>query len=422
MDVSDQVIIIGAGLAGLCCALTLSKQGIPFVVLEASDAVGGRVRTDIVDGFRLNRGFQIFLTAYPEAAKVLDYNALELKRFFPGAKIRTSGAFHHLVDPFREPVHALETLVAPVGTIMDKLRVAALRNGLSSDSKIDAGLHEQTTLAALKNRGFSESMIQQFFRPFFGGIFLEQNLESNAALFEFIFAMLSKGDNTIPSSGMQAIPEQIASKLPKDSIRLNCSVSSVNGREVSLVSGESIKGSAVVIATEEPQTNRLLGRQSSSRFRSQTCVYFAANKAPFEEPILVLNGEDRGVVSNLVVPSNVAPSYSSDGRALINAVVIGDAAMSDFVLEEAIRSQMTEWYGSQVLQWSHLKTYRIKYALPDQSPAACSDLRRTYKLDQRVYCCGDFMETASINGAMLSGRKAAEAVLADTKALSCSGN
>lgn len=410
-NVDRPVIIIGAGLAGLCCALRLQKDGVPFLLLEASDAVGGRVRTDSLDGFTLDRGFQIFLNSYPEAAKVLDYNALDLKPFFPGALVRSGGKFYHVADPIRSPLHAVETLLAPVGNVTDKFRVAALRSRPVPESPQRTTIHPESTLQALRKTGFSDQMIQQFFRPFLGGIFLDENLETDSRMFDFVFSMLANGDNSLPSRGMQSIPEQLASRLPNEQIRLNAPVRSIEGDQVLLSTGEVLRGSAVVIATEEPQRHRLLGSSWSPRFKSQTCLYFEAERPPFVEPILVLNGESEGIISNLTVPSNVSSSYAPEGRALISAVVIGDSPMSDTALEEAVRAHMSKWYGSQVSKWRHLRTYRIKYALPDQSPQALHQTSNGYKGGPAVYFCGDYLENASINGAMKSGRKAAELAL-----------
>ena len=411
---SDGVIIIGAGLAGLCCGLALHKEGVPFTILEASDAVGGRVRTDKHQGFLLDRGFQIFLSAYPEAQKVLDYGALNLKPFFSGAVVRTGGKFHSLADPLREPFRAIETLCAPIGTFADKLRVADMRHSLLSE-----GHHESpesvTTLEALKARGFSESIIKKFFRPFLGGIFLDQSLETSAKMFEFVFEMLARKDNTLPEGGMKAIPEQLASYLPADSIRFNAPVESIDGNKVILQNGQQLRGFAIVIATEEPQCKKLLHRPSTARFNSQTCLYFSAEKAPFDEPVLVLNGEEKGEVINLTVPSNVSRSYAPEGMSLISAVAANADTMSDATLEEAVRKQMSNWYGKQVQKWKHIRTYRIRYALPDQSPKAIAETDRRYKEGSSMYFCGDYKETGSINGAMLSGRKAAENVLRDLK-------
>jgi phytoene dehydrogenase-like protein len=412
---SEGVIIIGAGLAGLCCGIVLQRAGVPFVILEAADAVGGRIRTDRQDGFLLDRGFQIFLSAYPEARSLLNYESLDLRPFYPGAVVRSAGRFHRVADPAREPLAAVQTLCAPVGTFADKLRVADLRHKLLSTARTADLLAARSTIVALKERGFSEAMISKFFRPFLGGIFLDQNLETSAGMFEFVFEMLARGDNTLPAQGMQAIPEQLAKLLPAETIRLSSSVVSIDGNKVTLANGEQLRGFAVVLATDELYCQKLLRQKPSARYKSQTCVYFAAPEAPFAEPLLVLNGEGEGIVLNLTVPSNVSRSYAPAGTALISAVVTGDPSMADQVLEEAIRAQMTDWYGQQVSKWKHLRTYRIKYALPDQSPEALAERQKSYKQMASLYFCGDYKEGATINGAMVSGRKAAEAVLRDLK-------
>ncbi len=412
---SEGVIIIGAGLAGLCCGIALHKAGVPFVILEAADAVGGRIRTDRHDGFILDRGFQIFLSAYPEARSLLNYESLDLQSFYPGAVVRSGGKFHMVADPAREPFAAIQSLCAPVGTLADKLLVADLRRKLLSASGPADPLAGGRTVVALKERGFSDMMISKFFRPFLGGIFLDQNLETSAGMFEFVFEMLARGDNTLPAQGMQAIPEQLARLLPAKSIRLNSSVISIDRNKVTLASGERLRGFAVVIATDELYCQKLLGEKPSARFKSQTCVYFSAPEAPFTGPLLVLNGEGHGSVLNLTVPSNVAKSYAPPGTALISAVIAGDPSLTNQALEESIRSQMTDWYGQQVSKWKHLRTYRIKYALPDQSPEALAVRQNSYKQMGSLYFCGDYKEGATINGAMVSGRKAAESVLQDLK-------
>ncbi len=412
MNDIDQVIIVGAGLAGLCCARKLHDHGIPFSIYEASDSAGGRVRTDLHDGFLLDRGFQIFLTAYPEARKFLRYDQLDFKPFSPGAMVRANGKFHELSDPFRCPMSALKTLFSSVGTFSDKLLIVSLRQRAMESSQQGRGAADaQSTISALKKFGFSESMINQFFRPFFAGIFLDPTLETSEKLFDFVFDMLARGDNVLPAHGMQSIPMQIAESLPADHIHYNQPVAQVEGSSIRLASGRKVHGRAIIVATEEPQCKRLLGMAEPKSFGSQTCVYYSTDKAPFNEPMIVLNGENSGIVTNLVVPSNVSPSYAPPGQSLIGAVVVGDAALNDQQLDDAVRNQMQGWFGSSVKRWNHLRTYRIKYALPDQTNAALASVDGAYKNGGQVYSCGDYKETGSINGAMLSGRHAAEAVI-----------
>ncbi|MCK6459110.1 MAG: FAD-dependent oxidoreductase, partial [Planctomycetes bacterium] len=215
------VAVVGAGLAGLRCALGVHRAGLSCAVLEASDAVGGRVRTDLVQGFRLDRGFQVFLTAYPEAQAVLDYGALRLRPFAPGALVRRGGSFERLGDPFRRPRDLWGTLRARVGTTGDKLRVLRLRHRLRGKAPEEILSAAQTTaLATLERDGFSGGMIDGFFRPLFGGVFLDRSLGTSSRMLEFVFAMFARGEVALPEEGMGAIPAQLASMLPAGTVRL----------------------------------------------------------------------------------------------------------------------------------------------------------------------------------------------------------
>jgi phytoene dehydrogenase-like protein len=214
------IIIVGAGLAGLCCARVLHQAGIPFLIVEASDGVGGRVRTDSVEGFLLDRGFQVLQTAYPEAQAVLDYRDLDLQPFYPGALVYYDGQLHRVGDPLRQPQHFLSTLFSPIGTLADKLRVARLRRRVSQGSIEDLFRRPETsTLAVLKAQGFSDRMITSFFRPFFSTVFFDRELASSSRMFEFVFRMLAAGDTALPAGGMGAIPAQLAGSLPAGTVR-----------------------------------------------------------------------------------------------------------------------------------------------------------------------------------------------------------
>ena len=410
----DEVLIVGAGLAGLCCALRLQQSNVRFRILEAADGVGGRVRTDRVDGFQLDRGFQVFLIAYPEAKKLLNYEALDLRRFEPGALVRHGGAFHRLTDPWRRPVQGLRSVCSPVGTFMDKMRVGLLRSRVLRGTLEDRFRGpETTTLQALQSSGFSSAMIDRFFRPFLGGIFLDAELQTSSRMFEFVFRMFSTGDATLPGLGMGAIPRQLASGLPTDSVQLNTKVVSVDKRSVQLASGEILRRRAIVIATEGAAATRLLGETIPNAGQGVTCLYFAADRSPVDEPLLVLNGEGRGPVNNLCVPSIAAPHYAPEKQHLVSVTVLGIHPTDDASLQAAVREQLVGWYGPEVNRWRHLRTYRIPYALPRQSPPALSVPERPVRWQEGLYICGDHLDNASIQGAMVSGRRAAEAFLED---------
>lgn len=411
------VLVIGAGLAGLACARHLRRHELTVEVLEASDRIGGRVRTESVDGFRLDRGFQVLLTAYPQTQRELDYSALDLHSFYDGALVRYDGRFHRIGDPFRHPLDAPRTLFSPIGSLADKLRVARMRRRLTRDS-IPAIMEreERTTLEVLTDRwGFSSSMIDRFFRPFFGGIFFDRALEASSRTFEFLFKMFSEGRTALPAGGIDQIPKQMGAPLPDDAVRLNTPVEAIDGQTVTLADGTTREARAVVSATEAPAANRLVGGVSPVEGRSTVCVYYAAPESPLDEPLLVLDGESVGPISNVVVPSDVAPGYAPDGRALVGAVVVGDPPEPDADLERAVREQLLDWFGLAVGGWEHLRTIRIPYALPDQSPPFLSGPERNVRRRPGLYVCGDHRRTGSLNGAIASGRAAARAAREDQK-------
>jgi phytoene dehydrogenase-like protein len=407
-----QVLIIGAGLAGLCCARVLHQAHIPFMILEASDGVGGRVRTDQVKGFLLDRGFQVLQTAYPEARQVLDYPALNLKPFYPGALIYFDGRLHRVGDPRRQPRHLLSTIFSPIGTFADKLRVARLRWQVSQSSLENLFRRPETsTLAALRAQGFSDAMIERFFRPFFSGVFFDRELAASSRMFEFVFRMLASGDTALPAAGIGAIPAQLAKALPAESIRTNSPVVKVEEGKVFLASGEEVQGRLVVLATDGSETARLLGEAKASSTVDCACLYFVAHKPPVTEPILVLDGENTGPVTNLAVISNVAPSYAPSGSSLIQATVVGNPEMADLDLEVRSRQQLTRWFGAEVSGWRLLRIYRITKALPDQTPPTRDPLNQPVRVNPWLFVCGEYESLSSIHWAMVSGRRAAEAVI-----------
>lgn len=415
-EVNRPVVIVGGGLAGLCCAKHLRAAGVLSVVLEASDDIGGRVRTDRLDGFLLDRGFQVLLTAYPEAQRQLDYTALDLRPFVPGALVRVDGRFHRVMDPWRRPIDALFHVLSPIGSLSDKARVARLRHRVLKGS-LDTlwSRPERRTRAALLDEGLSDRMIDRFFRPFFGGVLFDLDLDTSSRMFEFTFRMFALGDSCIPASGMEAIPRQLAEGLPAGTIRTTCRVAQVTAEGVQTTDGESIAARAVVIATEGPEAARLLGQAVPPPPRSCTCVYFAADRPPIDEPILLLNGERSGPVNNLAVMSQLAASYAPAGASLMAVTTVGISNLVDDQLIPAIRQQLRSWFGGAVDGWRHLRTYRIPYAQPDQTPPALDSMSRPVRVRRGLYVCGDHRETASIQGAMRSGRRAAECCLEDLR-------
>jgi phytoene dehydrogenase-like protein len=316
------------------------------------------------------------------------------------------------MDVYRHPLHAPATALQPVGKLRDKLLVGKLRcrvRRLSLET-IAAG-KDMSTADFLRQYGFSERMIDEFFRPFYGGIFLERDLRTSSRMFEFTFKMFAEGFATIPAAGMEDIPRQLADRLPRQSIRTNTPVASVERGAVTLENGERWSADAVVVATDAQAAGRLIPGFTNGelRWRSVTGLYFSASKSPLEEAIIALNGSADGLVSSVCVLSDVAPGYAPEGKALISVSVLG--LPEDPNLEENIREELKAWFGAEVDGWRHLRTYRIRRALPEQLPSADAGDRAGFEIHEGIHVCGDHCASASIEGALVSGKRTAEAIL-----------
>lgn len=403
---SKRVIVIGAGLSGLRAAGLLRAAGRNVTVLEASDGPGGRVRTDVVDGFRIDRGFQVLLTEYPEVKAALDLRALDLKAFAPGAMIFRDGKRTTLCDPWRRPLQGARGLFGPPGRISDRFRLATFRTRISLAP--EAALTTPAGLSfaeALSAHGFSSDFIDGFFRPWFGGITLDRSLSSDAAFCRFVFRCLAHGEAAVPALGMGAVADQLAARLAPGALRPGCRVTAIEGSVVRLQSGETLESDTIVVATEGPEAGRLLRRPGVGS-KSVTCVSLAAAEPPFTGPWLALNGDRTGIVNNLAVMTNVAPGYSSDSRALISATILGPIAPEkDAALFARVIAQLRGWFGPVVDAWTLVRVDRIHHAQP-AAVGASGFLR------PGLYIAGDHTQQPSAHGALRSGRLAAEAILA----------
>jgi len=408
------IIIIGAGIAGLACAAVLERAQVPYLLLEADERIGGRIKTDYVDGYRLDHGFQVLQTAYPEARKVLDYQALQLHAFAPGLMIRIGNRFYPVADPLRMPRHLLSSLQAPIGSFADKLRFARLAWQISHQNPQDLFQEtESSTLMFLRSKGFSELIIERFFRPFFSGITLDSQIRASDRMFKYVFQMFAKGDVALPSNGMAAIPAQLAANLSVDSLRINHRVSNISGCNIILTNSKKIAARQVVLATDARETARLLKLPDQSQSCATACVYFSAKEAPVHKKLLLLNGNGTGPVNNVSIPSLIAPEYAPSGHCLIAATVIEPHLNDQEHLTSAVKTQLKRWFGKQVGSWKHLRTYHIAHALPLQAPPLPNPLKLKERKVNGIWIAGEYDYVASIQWSLYSGRKTAENIIRD---------
>ena len=422
--VTADTIIVGAGMAGLVCARTLVRAGRQVLVVEAADRAGGRVATDTVDGFRIDRGFQVYLDAYPEGRRQLDLAALGLGCFEPGALVAEGGRLRSVSDPWRRPLAAIGSVLTGSVGIADGLRTArlrsdclrAFRNG-TADPNRPSPAAERSTREELNARGFSEAFIRRFFEPFFGGVFLERSLDTSVAVFQFTFAMFSLGRACLPRGGMEAIPKQLAAGLPAGTILLDTAVKRVQPGLVVLADGRELVAKDIVVATEGSAAAALVPEGQAAAvvsrgWKSTRMVAFAATRSPLSSPTVVVSAEEGGPIDNVTVPSDVVGGYAPPGAAVVYVSIRQNWQGDDGELHDAARRQAAGWFGESAHAWRHLKTVRVDHALPDESPAARQGRAIASPVAPGLFVCGDHCTTASINGALASGRACAEAVLA----------
>lgn len=408
----QDVIIIGAGLSGLSAAIYLQRQGRNVLVLEASDRAGGRVKTDIIDGFLLDRGFQVFLTAYPEAKSLLNYKDLQLKKMLPGATVLYDGGIFEIADPLRRPTALLNTLFAPVGALRDKINTLWLKNKLQKMSVDEIFAQpEQSTHKQLLDYGFSQKMIQRFYAPFLSGIFLENHLTTSNRMFDFVMKMFSDGDVAIPALGMEEIPKQLVSMLPKSSILYHKKVLGISGNEITLEDGTTFEANQILMATNANELTKQFLPSQKTTSQQVTNVYFEAPFAPTNKAVVVLNASsNKKWVNNLTVLSNVSKTYAPIAKVLVSVSYNGLADIEDYELAENMKKELEQWYGEQVKQWKMIKTYRIDYALPVQDSVRNNMQTSEIKISDTLFICGDHLLNGSINAAFKTGRLAAEAM------------
>lgn len=420
------VLIIGAGVAGLTCGRELLRAGHHVTMLEASDGPGGRVRSDEVGGYTLDRGFQVLFEAYPAAQRQLDMAALDLRRFDPGAIICAGGRRLPVADPLRDPASALATALSPAFTPADKLRVARLALELRAQD-VDALLsgEDRSSLAFLLQRGFSMRSIDLFFRPFFGGVLLDPDLETSAKCLKFDFKMLASGGIAVPASGMGQISAQLAAPLEAQGrIRYGSRAAALlheGGRVIGaqLEHGETVHADAAVVATAAPEAARLSGERIALAARGTATLYLAGDMQLYQGKKLLLNPAPGALVNNAQLMTNISPAYAPQGQHLLSVATTHIPSGDDMALFKAALRDLHHMFAGDPLaqaaltSYQPLRAYRIPFAQFAQPAGIHPQLPDNRTGHPGLFFAAEFTEASSINAAMISGEKCAAAVQQD---------
>ena len=407
-----KIYIVGAGVSGLVAAQVLENKGYHPIILEASNRAGGRVKTDFIDGFQLDHGFQVLLSSYPAAQKYLDFKALELQELRSGAVIFKNGKQQVIGDPLRDISVLFSTLFSGVGNLLDKIKILQLSLRLQKKS-IDAIFSSQeiSTKEYLQEFGFSSQMIAQFFSPFFTGIFLENKLTTSSRMFEFVFKMFGEGLAVIPKGGMEEISKQLVAKLSNTTFQFNTKVRSVSDKEIILNTGEKLASTATIIATD---ASKLINNAPPKNLSWKSCqtLYFTANKRVIEKPMIGLVSKEDSLINNIFYHTSVA-THSNNNEELLSVTVVKEHQLSEEQLIATVTKQLQEECAIDYLTF--LAVYHIKKALPDLKDIKYEVSPSETQLSSGIFLAGDVQLNGSLNAAMIAGENAALQVIASIK-------
>ena len=405
---SPSIHIIGGGISGLIAARVLEEHGLSATIIEASDRLGGRVKTDVVDGYSLDHGFQVLLTAYPAAKKYLDFDALALQEFLPGSAIFKNGKQKIIGDPLRNLSLLLPTLFSGIGTVNDKLKILALNRRLKKKSIQNIFAEkEQTTHAYLENIGFSEAIITDFFTPFFSGIFLENKLETSSRMFEFVYKMFGEGNAALPKDGIQAIPKQLFEKLKSTTFIFNTKVKSVENGSIKLESGETLKSNFTIIATQASGLVSNLKNQATL-WKSCDTLYFEVAKREIKKPLIGLIAAPNALINNIFYHTSLQTSATAT-KELLSVTVIDRQNLTNKQLVTEVQKELKELCN--IDSCTFIKQYNIPMALPNLQDIQYEMLPSETRLTETIFLAGDTQLNGSLNAAMIAGERAALEVI-----------
>ena len=405
---SPSIHIIGGGISGLIAARVLEEYGLSATIIEATDRLGGRVKTDVVDGYSLDHGFQVLLTAYPAAKKYLDFDALALQEFLPGSAIFKNGKQKIIGDPLRNLSLLLPTLFSGIGTVNDKIKILALNRRLKKKSIQNIFAEkEQTTHVYLENIGFSEAIITNFFTPFFSGIFLENKLDTSSRMFEFVYKMFGEGNAALPKDGIQAIPKQLFEKLKSTTIIFNTKVKSVENGSIKLESGETLKSNFTIIATQASGLVSNLKNQATL-WKSCDTLYFEVAKREIKKPLIGLIAMHNALINNIFYHTSLQTSATAT-KELLSVTVIDRQNLTNKQLVTGVQKELKELCNIDFCTF--IKQYNIPMALPNLQDIQYEMLPSETRLTETIFLAGDTQLNGSLNAAMIAGERAALEVI-----------
>lgn len=406
------VVVVGAGLAGLACARRLTVAGIPTVLLEAGDQVGGRVRSDTVDGFTIDRGFQVLNTAYPALQETLP--RLDLRHLPRGVRVRRRGALHDVPHPFASPTAVFRAASSGAADLRGKLAVARYAGGVLTSTP--AAIKRRPDIAARDAWAgqVPDAVARDLLLPFLSGVVLEPEIATSRVFTDLMMRMFALGSSAVPAAGMQALPLALADQLPPDCLRRESPVAEVHRDGVLLRDGSTLDARAVVVATDPWSAHLLVPELGTPpEARGVTTYYFAAAPWSGADPTLTVDADGSGV-RNSVILTGSAPEYSTDGRFLIATSVLHDGD-APALLAEAARGVAVTLHEAPTSDWELVTRRDIPFALP--AMPAPHPLRKPVHVAERgVWVAGDHRDTSSLQGALVSGARAATSVLREMAA------
>ena len=403
-----KIHIIGAGVSGLIAAIVLENHGYHPVVIEASDRVGGRVKTDIIDGYQLDHGFQVLLTSYPEAQKHLDFDALELQKILPGASVFFNKKQNIIGDPLKSLSFLWPTLFSRIGSFSDKLRILQLNRALKRKTLSEIfSDSEKSTFSYLQDYGFSNEIIRDFFMPFFGGIFLETKLETSSRMFEFVYKMFGDGSAALPKAGMAAIPKQLHEKLQNTDFKFNTHVASIQEGEITLEDETKLKTLATIVATDARELV-VSEKHKSMVWKSCQTLYFETDHRVIRTALIGLIPQQGALINNIFYHTSLE-TVSNPSKELLSVTVIDRHQLSDEMLISRVKDELEEHCG--IVSPQFIKLYSIPQALPNLQDLKYAMHPSESLLTPGVFLAGDTLLNGSLNAAMISGESAALAAI-----------